>query len=464
MSITANSLRMVLLSTLLTLTSSSPGLLAQAKQDKDAKVVEIVVEGVGVSKEAAQKDAYRQAIRQVVGMYVDSKTIVENDKLIEDKVLSASNGVIRMATTLPDSVTVKDGLWRLRAEVTVEVSVVSSRLDAAKIATRKVDGESLFAKANSKIEKKQNSEALLKELFAELPEMVKVSLKGEPDYDASKGELVYTVELTPDMETYREFLPRMTKALDAVTVKKLPDTSFRPTVAYSEYQRKKFDGLYLAKGDSVYTKRFESTTDHRNSATEGIVSILTFWNKDQTSQKWSNYIVDFGEVRDIRLDDKEKTSWLDAVSRVSFDDRGSKRLMHDLGFKVSVQMLGKTGAIVDQDEWDWVLPDYIDFGIGLHEGDFSGVPNLMVIPIGRYSPEYEKALIRGYDAYDSNTDRQNYSVYIAPLCMAQNEGNKDGFITFSNSSVTTRRIKFDPDQLKELKDVKISFKTHVEDK
>jgi hypothetical protein len=399
MSFTADSVRKFLLGTLLTLTSFSPGLLAQANQDKDAKVVEIVVEGVGVSKEAAQKDAYRQAIRQVVGMYVDSKTIVENDKLIEDKVLSASNGVIRMATTIPDSVTVKDGLWRLRAEVTVEVSVVSSRLDVAKIATRKVDGESLFAKANSKIEKKQNSEALLKELFAELPEMVKVSLKGEPDYDASKGELVYTVELTPDMEAYREFLPRITKALDAVAVKKLPDSSFRPTIAYSESQRKKFDGLYLAKGDSVYTKRNEAARDPRNSATEGIVSILTFWNKDQTSQKWSNYIVDFGKERDTdEINDSEKTAWLDKLSRVSSsDDHGRKVFFHDLGFKVSVQMLGKTGAVVDQDEWDWVLPFYLRFRISYHKADFPGVPNLMVSPISRRNPDKDSSLDRSFE-------------------------------------------------------------------
>ncbi len=117
-------------------------------------------------------------VRQVAGLYVDSKTLVENDELIEDKVLSASNGVVRTAETIPDSVTENNGLWKLRARVTVEVTRVKSVLSEANVAMRKIDGESLFAKALSKMEKKQSSTDLLKELLSELPQMLKLSLQG----------------------------------------------------------------------------------------------------------------------------------------------------------------------------------------------------------------------------------------------------------------------------------------------
>ncbi len=70
---------------------------SQETEDDTAKVVGVVVSGVGLSKEEAQKDAYRNAVRQVVGLYVDSKTLVENDELIEDQVRAASNGVVRTA-------------------------------------------------------------------------------------------------------------------------------------------------------------------------------------------------------------------------------------------------------------------------------------------------------------------------------------------------------------------------------
>ena len=42
--------------------------------------------------------------------------------------------------------------------------------------------------------------AEIQQLFSELPQMIKVNVLGEPDYDIDTGELVYTVELLPDTE------------------------------------------------------------------------------------------------------------------------------------------------------------------------------------------------------------------------------------------------------------------------
>jgi len=109
----------------------------------DARVVEVVAEGSGLSIEAAQKDAYRQAVRAVVGLYVDAKTIVENDELIEDRILSASNGFVKTARTIPGSAKQKNGIWRVRVYARVEVSEVSARLKKQNIVIRSLDGESL---------------------------------------------------------------------------------------------------------------------------------------------------------------------------------------------------------------------------------------------------------------------------------------------------------------------------------
>ena len=58
---------------------------ASAVAEEPATIIEVVAEGAGISLEAAQNDAYRQAVRTVVGLYVDSNNIVENDELIEDR-------------------------------------------------------------------------------------------------------------------------------------------------------------------------------------------------------------------------------------------------------------------------------------------------------------------------------------------------------------------------------------------
>lgn len=50
----------------------------------------IVVEGVGMTPDEALKDAFRNAVRQVVGAVVDAETLVKNDEVINDKVLTYS--------------------------------------------------------------------------------------------------------------------------------------------------------------------------------------------------------------------------------------------------------------------------------------------------------------------------------------------------------------------------------------
>lgn len=64
----------------------------------NTKVVE--VSGAGADVESAKNDACREAVRQVVGSYVASKTRTENDDLIEDKVISLSAGFVEKVEAL----------------------------------------------------------------------------------------------------------------------------------------------------------------------------------------------------------------------------------------------------------------------------------------------------------------------------------------------------------------------------
>ena len=286
---------------------------ANASAEEPATIVEVVVEGAGLSLEAAQQDAYRQAVRTVVGLYVDSKTIVENDELIEDRILSASNGFVKTAKTIPGSAKEENGIWRLRVRADVEVAEVSARLKQENIAMRALDGESLFAKAITKMERSQNTQQLLQELLGELPGMFKVSLHGEPDYDEAKGELIYQVQLAPDLDAYRAFLPRLTKALDKLAVKKLREVSVRPQPSADPA----IEGVYVLPTE-------KEQIDPRTKPTQGLISVLTFWNKRHSSHRWTTYVVELGEFDkgEIGSSDVEALHWLQMISRTFFKDLG----------------------------------------------------------------------------------------------------------------------------------------------
>src|SRR5712692_9942416 len=70
------------------------GLLALAGEEPAAYRT-VVAEGVGQTAEDARKDAFRNAVRQAVGALIDAETLVQNDQVIKDEVLTYSNALVK---------------------------------------------------------------------------------------------------------------------------------------------------------------------------------------------------------------------------------------------------------------------------------------------------------------------------------------------------------------------------------
>ncbi|MGO8747203.1 MAG: hypothetical protein ACLQNE_14550 [Thermoguttaceae bacterium] len=51
----------------------------------------VEAEGSGKDRDEALKNTFRDAVRKVVGAYVEEETVVKNDELIKDKVLILSS-------------------------------------------------------------------------------------------------------------------------------------------------------------------------------------------------------------------------------------------------------------------------------------------------------------------------------------------------------------------------------------
>ena len=54
-----------------------------------------VADGVGSTREEAFRDAFRSAVRQAVGAVVEAETVVQDDRVVADRVLDYSGGVVR---------------------------------------------------------------------------------------------------------------------------------------------------------------------------------------------------------------------------------------------------------------------------------------------------------------------------------------------------------------------------------
>ena len=122
-----------------------------AKQESEAKLPEkgslkdappsgtsvVFAEGVGTTQNEALRDAFRNAVQRVVGVFVDSETLVKNDAIISDKVLTFSDGAIKKYEELESSD--NKGLFRVKIKAAVEGRKVAARLEAAHISIKVVD-------------------------------------------------------------------------------------------------------------------------------------------------------------------------------------------------------------------------------------------------------------------------------------------------------------------------------------
>ena len=80
----------------------------------------VVVDGTGSDRQSAIKDASRNAVEQVVGALVDSKTLVENAQVQLDEIYTKSQGFVKDVQVLSE--TSQGGLVQVHARIDVDTS------------------------------------------------------------------------------------------------------------------------------------------------------------------------------------------------------------------------------------------------------------------------------------------------------------------------------------------------------
>jgi hypothetical protein len=200
--------------TIIGVLADNPRTFGQASGDANTKVVE--VSGAGVDVEGAKRDACREAVRQVVGAYVASKTRTDNDELIEDRVISLSAGLVEKVETLKESSA--DGLVRVRIRATVQITKLLDTLRENNIAVASVDGMSLGAKLVTIKDQKRGTEEVVAAALEGFPaKWFKANIKGEPRLgEQTNGRdvsVIVTIEIESDIEGFKDSITKLDEAL-----------------------------------------------------------------------------------------------------------------------------------------------------------------------------------------------------------------------------------------------------------
>lgn len=166
--------------------------------EEQEKIQTVIASGVGVDADKAKQNAIRNAVEQVVGNYLSSDTIVNNNQVLKDEILSYSGGYVKGLKVISQEKD-NDGLFSVKVEAGVVSTKIIKKLESLNIATKKVEGESLFGEAFSKIDTKKNAKELLGKTLSKYPQAAYSIDIGKPEIkatDASTNKATVSIPVT----------------------------------------------------------------------------------------------------------------------------------------------------------------------------------------------------------------------------------------------------------------------------
>ncbi len=188
-------------------------------KDSDSKVV--TAEGVGVTAKDALKEAFRSAVDRVVGTVVDAETIVKNDELIRDRVLTYSSGFVSTYDVLSEEQ--EGGLFRVRIRATVARGKLVARLQDEKIVASDVDGKGLFSEAVTQFEREKDGAKIIRRVFEGFPgNVLTAEPVGKPriiEKTETEATVGITVRFSVDAKEYSTWLQAFKPTLSKLASK-----------------------------------------------------------------------------------------------------------------------------------------------------------------------------------------------------------------------------------------------------
>jgi hypothetical protein len=268
------------------------------------------------------RKAFRSAVQQVVGAVVDEQTLSKNGELIEEKILTASNGFIKRYEEVSSKF---DGdLHHVKIKAVVERRGVVEKLKEANIKVTSFEGANEFGRTVSILQARKDNTALLRKQLDALPEVLTAVEEAKPVYDDKDLCLVVNLSVRADPEAYAGYRQKFTDLLDKLQLRKWPAVVV-PAEGKVHTQSPGKDELLFPKYPYSAVKS-EEVKAFMNPFP--ITRGAAFWlcnRADVNTSRWTVY-------------------WVDCDPDETFD-------VLDGQLVVNIALLGKDGGIITEDEF-----------------------------------------------------------------------------------------------------------------
>jgi hypothetical protein len=171
----------------------------------------VIVTGIGTDETSARKNAYSRAVEESIGVVVATDTIVKDEKVISEQVLTYSGAMVSKSETLSSEL--KNGLFEVKIRATVEMRPLLQRLRTANVAVREFSGESVFASTITQLKQRGEAHGIILETLRDFPiNVMRTEVWGPPQVVKSNGQeaiIACRIRLTIDRPRFDEFSRRL---------------------------------------------------------------------------------------------------------------------------------------------------------------------------------------------------------------------------------------------------------------
>lgn len=234
---------------------------------QEVEPVTIVATGRGATIGEARKDSIMNALREVVGEYIESDTVMENEEIVNETIIAFSNAESVTSKVIEKTFEGDDIV--VTAEVTIVPAQIVARVRDSALSAVNIDGESLAAELEANQDNIELQKTTLNRIFKGLaPRLLVARLvdrKGNPiadgrppkdDIKMSGDEVLIAlnVQIYYDLEVYYEKVyPNLERVLRAVALKSLPaEVQSDPII--SRGGREELEGRILFDHPQAFTR------------------------------------------------------------------------------------------------------------------------------------------------------------------------------------------------------------------
>jgi len=349
-----------------------------------ADLVTVVVTGVGKTEDAALKQAFNNAVTQVVGSIVDAETMVQNDKIIKEQILTYSNAIVTKYDPVGKPITT-DGFVAVTIKAQVEKRVLTEKLTTSKVYTAKIEGKDLMARALTELKEEQDGAKMVDKLFAALPGAMILRVYGEPKVltkTAEKVSLAVFIECSVDDKKYTEWC----QSADLV-LKKVAIRTSRDRFNYDELVK---NGKIEVDGLAVDNKRIKDCLNSKDLVKIEVDSwghIVLVPSEDYTSKKLSRQGWGSAQPLEIEYNNKNKYDKDNDLYVVVFNRQGNSIVNT---YIVKKNVLGSVDG-------SWITKKQIASNFKKHEIVLSDASGAEISGQSvDFNPEYVNVFLKGY--------------------------------------------------------------------